>query len=70
MQHNGKKQKVNRSYLSVPQFLVGISAICGIIKEQVRGFAPIGMVECWNIGKMGLDLRLGEDTAILGKWQN
>jgi hypothetical protein len=29
--------------------------------NQVRGFAPIGapigMVECWNIGKMGLDLR-------------
>jgi hypothetical protein len=21
---------------------------------QVRGFAPIGMVECWNIGKMVL----------------
>ncbi|MGB5750842.1 MAG: hypothetical protein WBM69_27980, partial [Desulfobacterales bacterium] len=20
--------------------------------------APIGMMECWNIGKMGLDLRL------------
>jgi hypothetical protein len=53
---------------------------------QVRGLAPIGMVEFWNIGKMGLglrlvepparraygseSLRLGEDTAILGKWQN
>ncbi len=23
---------------------------------QVRGFAPIGMVECWNIGKMGLGI--------------
>jgi hypothetical protein len=21
---------------------------------QVRGFAPIGKMECWNIGKMGL----------------
>jgi hypothetical protein len=21
---------------------------------QVRGFAPIGTMECWNIGKMGL----------------
>jgi len=48
--------------------------------------APIGIMECWNIGKMGLDLRiaepalrpvcpgagskLGEDTARLGKWHN
>jgi len=23
---------------------------------QVRGFAPIGMVEWWNIGKMGLGI--------------
>jgi len=23
---------------------------------QVRSFAPIGMVECWNIGKMGLEI--------------
>jgi hypothetical protein len=21
---------------------------------QVRGFTPIGMIECWNIGKMGI----------------
>jgi hypothetical protein len=26
------------------------------VKIQVRGFAPIGMVECWNIGKMGLGI--------------
>jgi hypothetical protein len=25
-------------------------------------------LEWWNVGKMGLGLRLGEDTAILGKW--
>jgi hypothetical protein len=24
--------------------------------KQVRGFAPIGMLECWNIGKMGLGI--------------
>jgi hypothetical protein len=24
--------------------------------SQVRGFAPIGMVECWNIGKMSLGI--------------
>ena len=23
-------------------------------------------LECWNIGKMGFDLRLGEDTGLLG----
>jgi hypothetical protein len=23
---------------------------------QARGFAPIGMVECWNIGKPGLGI--------------
>jgi hypothetical protein len=33
---------------------------------QDRGFAPIGMLECWNIGKMGFDLQLGEDTGLLG----
>jgi hypothetical protein len=27
-----------------------------MIIKQVRGFAPIGMVECWNIGKMGLGI--------------
>jgi hypothetical protein len=26
------------------------------VNYQVRGFAPIGMVECWNIGKMGLGI--------------
>jgi hypothetical protein len=25
-------------------------------KTQARGFAPIGMVECWNIGIMGLGI--------------
>jgi hypothetical protein len=29
---------------------------------QVRSFAPIGMMEYWNIGKMGL--------GILGGWVN
>jgi hypothetical protein len=24
--------------------------------EQVRGFAPIGMLEKWNIGKMGFGI--------------
>jgi hypothetical protein len=33
---------------------------------QVKGFAPIGMVECWNIGKMGFDLRPIEPTARRG----
>jgi hypothetical protein len=33
---------------------------------QVRGFASIGMVECWNIGKMGLDLRPAEPKARRG----
>jgi hypothetical protein len=23
---------------------------------QVRGFAPIGKLECWNIGKMGFGI--------------
>ncbi len=27
-----------------------------LILIQVRGFAPIGMLECWNIGKMGLEI--------------
>jgi len=36
-------------------------------KEQDRGFAPIGIVEYWNIGKMGLSLRLRENTEIMGK---
>jgi hypothetical protein len=26
------------------------------IKLKARGFAPIGMVECGNIGKMGLGI--------------
>jgi len=25
-------------------------------KTQARGFTPIGMVECWNIGRMGLGI--------------
>jgi hypothetical protein len=25
-----------------------------VVKWEVRGFAPIGMEECWNVGKMGL----------------
>jgi len=29
-------------------------------RSQVRGFAPIGMVEYWNIGKMG--------SGILAYW--
>jgi hypothetical protein len=29
---------------------------------QVRGFAPIGMLECWNFGKMGF--------GILSCWVN
>ncbi len=33
---------------------------------QVRGFAPIGMLEFWNIGIMGSDLRLGEDNGMVG----
>ena len=33
---------------------------------QVRGFAPIGMLECWNIGRMGFGLRLEEGTGVLG----
>jgi hypothetical protein len=26
---------------------------CQANREQVRGFAPIGMLESWNIGVMG-----------------
>jgi hypothetical protein len=26
------------------------------LPSQVRGFAPIGMLECWNIGKMGFGI--------------
>jgi hypothetical protein len=45
-----------------------------IERVQVRGYAPNGMVESWNIGKMGLGLQLvalaapGEDFVILSKW--
>jgi hypothetical protein len=31
-----------------------IHGVYDIYLGQVGGFAPIGMVECWNIGKMGL----------------
>jgi len=24
-------------------------------EDLVRGFTPLGMLECWNIGKMGLE---------------
>jgi hypothetical protein len=26
-----------------------------LIKEQIRGFAPIGMMEFWNHGMVGLE---------------
>jgi len=32
---------------------------------QVRGFAPIGMIEQWNRGRMGSGFRLGEGNAML-----
>jgi hypothetical protein len=35
------------------------------IKIVLRGFAPIGMLECWKSGIMGSGLRLGEDNAML-----
>jgi hypothetical protein len=36
----------------------------GVVSSYaVRGFAPVGIVECWNIGKMGLGLRLVELTV-------
>jgi hypothetical protein len=37
---------------------------------QVRGFAPIGMVECWNIGHAVKLWRYNGswDNAILDKW--
>jgi len=28
----------------------------GYSLKQARGFAPIGMLECWNIGKMGFGI--------------
>ena len=31
-------------------------------QDQVKGFAPNGMLECWNIGKLGL--------GILDGWVN
>ena len=51
------------------QGLALTSALCFFIAtcQKQAGSVPIGMVEYWNIGKMGLDLRLGEDTAILDK---
>ncbi len=54
----------------MPSGMAFAGRISKFVQQQVRGFAPIGIVECWNIGKMGLGLRLGEDTAILGKWLN
>ena len=35
-------------------------------KIQVRCFAPIGMLELWNIGIMGSGLLLGEDNGVVG----
>ena len=26
-------------------------------EDQVRGFTPLGMLEYWNIGKMGLEIQ-------------
>jgi hypothetical protein len=51
------------------QDLALTSALCFFIAtcQKQAGSVPIGMVEYWNIGKMGLDLRLGEHTAILDK---
>jgi len=37
-------------------------------RQQVRDFAPIGILEFWNIGIMGSGLRLGEDNAMLDQW--
>ena len=31
---------------------------------EVRGFAPIGMLEFWNIGIMGSGFRLGKDNTM------
>jgi len=33
--------------------------------HQVRGFAPTGMLECWNIEKLGSDLGIEEGTEPL-----
>jgi hypothetical protein len=33
---------------------------------QVRGYAPIGTLEFWNIGIMGFSLRLGEHNGTVG----
>ena len=38
------------------------------ITLQFKGFAPIGMMESWNIGKMGFALRLVEFTLSPGCW--
>jgi hypothetical protein len=37
----------------VQVFICPVGRVASI---QVRGFAPIGMVECRNIGKMGLGI--------------
>jgi hypothetical protein len=43
-----------------------IPACAGMtIKIVLRGFAPIGMLECWKSGIMGSGLRLGKDNAML-----
>jgi hypothetical protein len=41
---------------------IGSFSPCFNKKMQVRGFAPIGMLECWNIGRM--------DFGILECWVN
>ena len=37
-----------------------------IAKTEVRGFAPIEMLEFYNFGIMGSGLRLGEDIGMVG----
>ncbi len=40
----------------MPSGMAFAGRISKLVQQQVRGFAPIGMVECWNIGKMGLGI--------------
>jgi hypothetical protein len=40
----------------MPSGMAFAGRISKFVQQQVRGFAPIGMVEWWNIGKMGLGI--------------
>ncbi len=47
----------NRAFVAIV-----IGTLYSELGLQVRGLAPIEMLECWKYGKMGFDLRLVELT--------